>query len=192
MNSNIAIHFFETAKRWPERIAIIDKKGKAITYKAMAEAIQKQASLLQKKGLKKGDRVLVFIPMSIELYIYVMALFYIGAVAVFVDEWVNKKRLELCCEIADCKGFAAPLLIQLLASTSKALRKIPMWMRPGGYENYDLSDLATVTNDDTALITFTTGSTGIPKAANRTHEFMTAQLNALKPWLIKTVNPIQT
>ena len=29
-----------------------------------------------------------------------------------------------------------------------------------------------VLHDDTALITFTTGSTGLPKAANRTHQFL--------------------
>jgi acyl-CoA synthetase (AMP-forming)/AMP-acid ligase II len=47
----------------------------------------------------------------------------------------------------------------------------------------DLPECTYVNENDTGLITFTTGSTGIPKAANRTHGFLRSQLNALKSYM---------
>ena len=87
---NISELFISAAKSYPNKIAIIDPKG-SITYSDLEKEVQKTAAYFQKKGIKRIDRVLVFVPMGIDLYRIVLALFYIGATAVFLDEWVNKK-----------------------------------------------------------------------------------------------------
>ncbi len=174
---NIVNLFLEASEAYPNQKAIIEK-NKEITFATLSKEVQETALYFQNKGIQKGDRVLVFIPMSIDLYRTVLALFYIGATAVFLDEWVNKKRLDICCEIAQCKGFIAGTKVRLLALFSKELRKIPVKLNPNKREYGTLAPLDLI-GDTPALITFTTGSTGTPKAALRSHVFLNEQFKAL-------------
>jgi len=174
---NIVSLFLDAAKAYPDKLAIIDKKGE-ITFSQLEKEVRETASYFQSKGIKKGDRVLVFVPMSNDLYRIVLALFYIGATAVFLDEWVSKSRMELCCKIADCKGFIGVFKARVFALFSRELRRIPIKLKMNK-RGIRFSEYEIVENDTTALITFTTGSTGRPKAANRTHNFLKEQFNAL-------------
>ncbi|EAY29258.1 AMP-binding protein [Microscilla marina] len=176
--TNISELFLNATKKHPNNVAIIDKNDQPITYAQLAEDVKATAAYFQRKGIGKGDRVLVFVPMGIDLYRIVLALFYIGATAVFLDEWVSKKRMELCCQLADCKGFIGVWKARAFALFSKELRRIPIKLSLKKKHKTGVP-IAQVPPDTTALITFTTGSTGIPKAANRTHAFLREQFDAL-------------
>ncbi len=169
--------FIEAAQRNPQKLAIIHK-NEHISYGQLRDEVLRTVTYFKSKGIKAGDRILVFVPMSIDLYRIVLALFSMGATAVFLDEWVNKKRMELCCEIAQCNGFVGGWKARLLGLFSKEIRRIPIKLK--------LKKLGPITQsvqevdaNTPALITFTTGSTGRPKAANRTHGFLMEQFNAL-------------
>ena len=69
---------------------------------------------------------MIFVPMSIDLYRIVLAIFSMGATAVFLDEWVNKNRLEICCQLADCNGFIGTSKARLSGYFLQELRKIPI------------------------------------------------------------------
>lgn len=177
-NFNIVSHFLEKADIYPTKKAII-YQDKEITYEELKLQVIQTGNYLRSKGIKKGDRVLLFVPMSMDLYRNVLALFYIGATAVFLDEWVSKSRLEMCCEIAQCKAFIAVSKIRILSFLSKELRKIPIKLSEK-YQAFEKHFPIEATHkNDIALITFTTGSTGKPKAAKRTHRFLEAQFAAL-------------
>ncbi|WP_257667752.1 AMP-binding protein [Parapedobacter tibetensis] len=176
---NIARLFHKAAEQYPTHVAIIHG-GDRITYAQLARDVRQTAMWLRYKGLGKGDRILVFVPMGIALYRTVLAIFHIGATAVFLDEWVNKERMELCCRIAQCKGFVGILKARIYAHFSMELRKIPI--RLGTVSRWkagQTDELEAVGSTDAALITFTTGSTGTPKAAKRAHGFLWEQFNAL-------------
>ncbi|GAL87368.1 AMP-dependent synthetase [Sporocytophaga myxococcoides] len=185
-SQNIIQLFLSAAEAHPDKTAIIEK-GRLITFKELKQDVFQTSSYFRSKGLSKGDRVLVFVPMSIELYRIVLALFNIGATAVFLDEWVNRKRMEECCRIADCKGFIGTFKARALAIFSTELRKIPvkMGINYKRTATHLQSHTEVVKQNDTALITFTTGSTGTPKAAKRTHQFLSAQFKALT----ETIHP---
>lgn len=174
---NIVNLFLEASKKYPNQLAIVET-DQEINYSKLSSEVRQTAQYFKSRGIEKGDRVLVFVPMSIDLYRTVLALFYIGATAVFLDEWVNKKRLEICCEIAHCKGFIAGAKVRLLALLSKELRAIPIKLNPNKRKQGTLEPID-LKGDTAALITFTTGSTGTPKAALRSHEFLNEQFKAL-------------
>lgn len=174
---NITELFIAAAQQYPDNIAIIETK-RAVTYAQLEQEVKETAAYFRSKGITEGDRVLVFVPMSIDLYRIVLALFYLGATAVFLDEWVSKKRLELCCQLADCKGFIGVWKARAFALFSKELRRIPVKLKLKKKSQTTVA-ITQVKPSTTALITFTTGSTGTPKAANRTHEFLQAQFDAL-------------
>lgn len=176
---NIVSLFTKSAKHFPDRIAIIEKETQ-ITYSELAKEIDVTAAYFQQKGISKNDRVLVFVPMGINLYRIVLALFKIGATAVFLDEWVSFKRLNLCCKIAECTAIIGIRKARILTFFSSEIRKIPIKLGVA-YKDYGIptKNISTDVND-TALITFTTGSSGTPKAAKRTHGFLKAQFAVLE------------
>lgn len=180
---NISQHFFNVANDFPNKLAIVDGKEN-ITFGTLASEVEETANYFCAKNIQKGDRVMVFVPMSISLYRIVLALFSIGAVPVFLDEWVGKKRLKVCCREANCKAFIASQKIKLLGLFIREIRAIPIKLnvhkkRKGRFQ------LASVKPEDPALITFTTGSTGTPKAGVRSHGFLNEQFRVIN----KEVNP---
>lgn len=174
---NIVELFAEAAEHNPEKTAIIHGQA-AISFGELQRQINETAAFFQVKGIEKGDRVLVFVPMSIDLYRVVLALFKIGATAVFLDEWVSRKRLEACCKVVPCKAWIGGWKVRLLALISGELRRMPLKLNLSYSKNQYYTPVETL-ESDTALITFTTGTTGIPKAAKRTHGFLREQFSAL-------------
>ncbi len=185
MDFNIYSVFEDAAKKYGDRIAIIED-GKKINYNNLEIAVNKTTQYFYDKGIRKGDRVLVFVPMGIELYRIVLALFKMGATAVFLDEWVSVKRLKVCCRLANCKGFIGIRKARLMGWFIKELRQVPVKLHDKTYDTYNQKTQSEETKGELpALITFTTGSTGTPKAALRTHAFLKEQFDAL----IEEINP---
>ncbi len=174
---NIADLFLQQAHKQPEVAAILEK-GEEITYEELRAEVFTYAGYLRERGIGKRDRVLVFVPVSIQLYKVVLAIIAIGAVPVFLDQWSSLKRLKQSAELADCKGLVAGWKLRLLAFLIPEFRKIPLKLNPTKKAR-PITQTEEMGPDDAALITFTTGSSGRPKAAWRTHEFLFQQHQAL-------------
>src|SRR5690606_33959943 len=167
---NIVCLFLRAAEKYPDKTAIWDKNGQKISFGELDASVRQTAAYFERKGIRKGDRVLLFVPMGIDLYRNVLALFYIGAAIVFVDQWSKINRLDTCCRLADCNAFVGSWKAHLLRLFSKNIRHIPIKLGLS-YSIGQSTEMSRTTRADTALITFTTGSTGVPKAALRTHGF---------------------
>jgi acyl-CoA synthetase (AMP-forming)/AMP-acid ligase II/pimeloyl-ACP methyl ester carboxylesterase len=142
-------------------------------------------------GIEKGDRVILFVPMSLYLYASMFALQKIGAIPTFLDSWARRDQLGVSAEVAApkcmisfqqafdlCTGAPVfdnmPLKIVVGEHTGKFDATIEQLMQSQG----DVP-ICPMEQEETALITFTTGSSGTPKGANRTHRFLAAQHYAL-------------
>lgn len=177
---NIYDSFKVAVEADPTHLAIV-KGTNSITFGNLDRQVRQTVSYFLNAGISKGDRVLVFIPMGLDLYRTILSLFKIGAIAVFLDEWSGFVRLNTCCQIAKCKAFIAPLKLQLAAWLSSEIRKIPVWLNIYKYNQFEESRIRQdVSDNDPALITFTTGSTGTPKASVRSHSLLLKQSHAIQ------------
>jgi acyl-CoA synthetase (AMP-forming)/AMP-acid ligase II len=144
-------------------------------------------------GLRAGDRVILFLPMSLEMYAAMFAIQHIGAIAVFLDSWARRNQLGASAKCVAPKAMISHKRAFDAIAGIAELDNIPLRIIAGpgndGAFAARLEDLlaasgsvpiTAVRPDDTALITFTTGSSGDPKGANRTHRFLHAQHAALK------------
>jgi acyl-CoA synthetase (AMP-forming)/AMP-acid ligase II len=194
--SNVVKYLKSSAERNPSRTAIAFRKNggpEKISYSDLWSRVDRFSTALLERGLKPGDRVIVMIPMSVELYVAMLGIIKMGAVAVFADPWVKMEHIIRFCAFASPKGFIGIPKSHILRLYDGYLRKIPLTVTTGSkfaglparhtfnelLESEKSSEIYPARGSDPALITFTTGSGGIPKGANRTHGFLDAQNKAL-------------
>jgi olefin beta-lactone synthetase len=172
--------------------ALIDVSGgrdRVVSFDELEAASAKIAAEIASCGISQGDGMLILHPIAIELYVFLLALFRIGAVGVFLDPSAGRDHVERCCELFPLQGFFGSKKAHLLRWSIPALRRVrfafcPEWFPGTRTVNFDPPGikpmaLARVEDSDPALITFTSGSTGQPKATCRSHGFLLAQHRAL-------------
>ena len=74
----------KSAARYPEKIAVW-ARGRSITYRELDEQSNRLAHLLQRQGVKKGDRVGLYFPKSIESIVSMFGVLKAGGVYVPCD-----------------------------------------------------------------------------------------------------------
>lgn len=172
------------ASKHPDKIAFKSKTNESISYLELSKRVSSIAYSFKELGIKKNDRILIFLPFSIELYLAMFATQQLGAIAVFLDSWARKDHLGICSEIANPKMIISYDKALEICKKIPSLNAISIKLTIDELSSLSLSKntcpIQSVNMDDTALITFTTGSSGIPKGANRTHSFLFAQHSALK------------
>lgn len=172
----------------PHATALIDggRRTRAVTFAELDEAAGQAAAYLAQQGLRPGHTVLVFHPIAVDLYVALAALFRSGMTAIFIDPSQGRDHIERCCQLLPPDVLLATPKAHFLRFVSPALRRIPVkfataFGAPGArrWDRYRYSPTALPVVDcapeTPALITFTSGSTGLPKAAVRTHGFLLEQ-----------------
>ncbi|HVR37497.1 MAG TPA: AMP-binding protein [Thermoanaerobaculia bacterium] len=150
---NAASLFVDAAKRVPDRVAFFEGET-AITFAELLMRIEREQERL---ALQPGARAILMLPMSIELYVALLAVLQSNAIAVFIDPWVGLRTIVKLARAAGPRrviGGWKTLVLRALIAGAKPIRD---------------------ERADVALITFTTGSSGNPKGVIRTHHILAAQ-----------------
>ena len=181
-------------KQYPDNTALFDlKTGNKITFTQIDTKSDEICSYLTQKGFKKGNKIVVFVPIGIEFYLILTAIFKMGLQAVFIDPYAGIEHINKCCEMISPDGIIGSGKTLLKGFFLKGIRKIGKKInyikmmehseKLSIYEknkNQKKIQNEKIDGNTPALISFTSGSTGFPKIIMRTHEFLLGQHNILE------------
>jgi acyl-CoA synthetase (AMP-forming)/AMP-acid ligase II len=175
----------------PAIIDIVHGRDRATSFGELQRLVLQATALLRQAGLQPGEKVLVFQPMSLELYVALIALFRLGLVAMFIDPSAGAGYIARCCALFAPAAFLGSPRAHILRLFSPTLRRIPRPFVIGAHLPGTIpwsraarlvpdTDIFAAAEQTPALLTFTSGSTGQPKAVLRTHGFLLTQYQALQ------------
>ena len=181
-------------KQYPDNTALFDlKTGNKITFTQIDTKSDEICNYLVQKGFKKGNKIVVFVPIGIEFYLILTAIFKMGLQAVFIDPYAGIEHINKCCEMISPDGIIGSGKTLLKGFFLKGIRKIGKKInyikmmehseKLSIYEknkNQKIIQNEKIDGNTPALISFTSGSTGFPKIIMRTHEFLLGQHNVLE------------
>ena len=164
---------FQTYKEKPAITFLRDGKVETeISYLELNQDINRMANVFLARDIKKGDRVILFIPKSLIFVVAHLALQKIGAIAVPLNTGFKKSELQYLLIDAQANLIVSepakepfirdidPSLNNLVIDTQKSYHDLDVL---GGF-SADFSPVET-RPPDPALIIYTSGTTGKPKGA---------------------------
>ena len=169
-----------------------EEEAQHISYGELHKKVNKFANVLKAKGIEKGDRVCIYLPMIPELAVAMLACARIGAIHSVVFAGFSSKALATRTNDADCKmlitsdgSYRGNKTIDLKGIVDKALEECPgvenvlvakrldsdiemkegrdEWLQPLLDEASDECVAETMDAEDPLFILYTSGSTGKPK-----------------------------
>lgn len=168
------------------------QEAKHITYKVLLEQVSKVGNMLKAQGIKKGDRVCIYLPMIPELAYAVLACARIGAVHSVVFAGFSAGSLADRINDAGCKlvltsdgAFRGDKKIDLKGIVDKAVDNCPsiekvivcahtksnvtmkpqrdLWWHDEIKNTNSICEAEEMDAEDMLFILYTSGSTGKPK-----------------------------
>ena len=131
---NVVSFLKQVAEKRPDRLALVlneDTKTEQITYRNLWERADRISEGLKQRGFQPGQRVILMIPMSINLYAVLLGIQKMGGVAVFVDPWIKKKQIAAFSAFAEPSAFIGIGKSHILRLLDGRLRRIPLTVTTG-------------------------------------------------------------
>ncbi len=174
MGLNLASIVTESAVRTPGSPAV--RLGSAeLTYAELDERSARLAALLRAKGMQPGDRVGVMLPNVLEFPISYYGVLRAGGVVVPMNVLLKRREIAFYLEDSGAQlllawhGFAAEARDGAADASADLIEVEPESFATLLAEHEPATDVAATEEDDTAVILYTSGTTGKPKGAELTH-----------------------
>ncbi len=173
----------KSATKYPEHTAIIHD-SQLITYRDLIKRIEYFAHALKAMGVKKGDRVLLFLPNVPEYVICYYGVLHQGAIVVPINPLLKQQEFHTVFTNAEPSVIVVTnSLFQVVEHSIAALppENVVVVDSHNDSEEYSAFNELLLNNEnsppmaevipekDPAVIQFTGGTTGIPKGAMLTH-----------------------
>ncbi len=172
---NVAGLLEESEKTHPDKTAVIFK-DQAITCRQLKEASFCLANNLIKLGVRKGDRIAIYLPNGPEYIYSYLAVWSIGATAVPLDFMLTEEELVSCIAHAEAKALIAKSkasisLAQIKEKCPSLKEVIVCHEKLEGFLSFEELSAkgkieppeADIQDKDYAIIFYTSGTTGKPK-----------------------------
>jgi acetyl-CoA synthetase len=183
-----------------DRVAVIaeSEEGtvRTLTYRELSDQVARFASGLRSLGVKPGDRVAVYLPLTVECAVAVLAIGAIGAVLIPIfsgygaeaiagrlrdaqakvlicaDGFYRRGQIVAMKETADAAADGAPS-IGAVVVVDRVGRPYPKRGRDVPWPDVThagaMLDIADTSAEDPFMIIYTSGTTGKPKGAQHVH-----------------------
>jgi long-chain acyl-CoA synthetase len=146
-----------------------------LTYRDLDAASARVAGLLRERGLEPGDRVGLMMPNVAEVPVAYYGVLRAGGVVVPMNPLL--KAREVAYYLGDSGArlvFAAPAFADQAAAGAGQAGADAVVVEPGGFDRLlaavsPVDRVAERADEDTAVILYTSGTTGQPKGAELTH-----------------------
>jgi long-chain acyl-CoA synthetase len=177
MSDNLASLLANSAEKGGDRIAV-KLDDLEVNYSVLDEGAKRVAGMLREKGVEAGDRVGIMLPNVPYFPTVYYGILRAGGVVVPMNVLLKGREVEFYLSDPDAKLLFAWHDFAEAAETGaeKAGTEVVL-VKPGEFEELvggqdPLEELAERAADDTAVILYTSGTTGKPKGAELTHSNM--------------------
>lgn len=157
-----------------------------LSYRALDAASARVAALLRRRGVGPGDRVAVMLPNVPEFAVVYYGILRAGAVVVPVNVLLKEREVAFYLSDSGAKLlFAWHALAEVVEAGACGAGTDCLFVTPGEFEWLLGSvrperELCERDPADTAVILYTSGTTGSPKGAELTHANLTRNADAVR------------
>lgn len=192
-------HFLKVPKKWDSE--------KVTEYDTVSIQQFLTLSNQYKQGFRDlnyvaGEKVIFLLPLSVELFALIWACISEGVVPVFLEPTLGLKMIRKSIQVSHARSVFSSRKLLLLSYLIPELWDKDFFAMDGSLGpirslneflkgNLQLSPPATRSGDDTALISFTSGTGGNPKAADRNHRILGAQFYLGYKYWPRTQNVVE-
>jgi len=170
---NVAASLLRSTEVRADRVAVrLD--ASQLTYAELDEASARVAGLLQERGLRPGDRVGIMLPNVIQFAVVYYGVLRAGCVVIPMNPLLKAREVTYCLGDSGARMmFAWHAVADEAQVGAKEADAVCVTVEPtpiGVLDGGALTDeVATAEENDTAVILYTSGTTGHPKGAELTH-----------------------
>lgn len=175
---NIAQHVERIERLSPNKIGLIFE-GRSFSYKELNERANCVANGLRDLGVRKGDRVALFLPNTPDFVVSYLGVLKLGAIVVSLNFALRQNEVRFILE--DCGAVTLITSKELLENVPTDLPELAhiLIADDDAQKERALSELmarasaeataVTMARDDPAVIVYSSGTTGFPKGVVLSH-----------------------
>jgi len=172
--ANLATILTDTVREHPQRPALrLDDA--VVTYEQLEDGSRRVAGMLRERGVEPGDRVGIMLPNVPYFPIVYYGVLRAGAVVVPMNVLLKTREVEFYLSDPEAKVlFASGDFAEAAQAGAERTGAEAIMVAPGEFEQLladadPVEEVAERDSDDTAVILYTSGTTGKPKGAELTH-----------------------
>lgn len=193
----------EIADKYPEKLAMLhidrDHNERRFTFKDIKRASNQTANYFKSLGIKRGDRVMLVLKRHYQFWFCMVALHKLGAVAIPATNQLKEHDFEYRFNAAEVTALVCTAdgdTAQIAESAAKKCPSVTTLVMVNGQRDgwHDFNNEYSLftgkferpedcsSGEDTALMFFTSGTTGNPKMAAHKHTYALGHFVTAKYW----------
>lgn len=178
---NVASMLWASAERLPDKPAVIER-DRSVSYSELAAQAGGVAAVLAEDGLQYGDRVCVLLDRGADAVAAYFGILAVGGIAVMLNPTVKPRQIEYALGHSGARVF---LTSRELLSRMHRLPESSAKLMEIGHADGDRVQTRPVPLEATtpAQITFTSGSTGLPKGVVASHANVWSAIETVSEYL---------